>query len=278
MIGIKTYFLTPGWSLDANSIVLGSIITNPSEPQLALFKPAPGDVDSPINATEDADFTSAVDPEMPGLFGTFLRVFGLGDEPSFHYDRTTVLSYSYRQLHSQWFVPSQGLKLKAVAQTNRVAQFARASGYEASVYMVTGLKTVKGACVTTTSGKGKGWRISLSVNADGTDVAPTVFAIKLTELKLSADGKISSADFRDGPRLGGDANADDSNATEQTAADVQGRLDKEFDEAVFTVTDGYDEEDNVPCRIIAPNPACIDLLTAGSARMNPRASFSLAQR
>ncbi|KAK0637407.1 hypothetical protein B0T17DRAFT_504751 [Bombardia bombarda] len=271
MSSTKTYFLVPGWDFSTGSVPLGSIITNPTQPQLALFRPSPDDIDTPIHATDKAQFSTsgnsstagvngnhAINGSSAGLFGTFLNLFGLGSEDSFHYDRTTVLSYSFHQLHSAWFVPSDVLKRKAVAETDRVAQFCRATEYKTPVYLVTGLKTIKGAGVTTSSAKGSGWRVSLNVGAApadevGEEPLPIVWALQLEELKLSESGQLSSGGFNNG--LGD--------------AELQEVLNRGFGEGTFTIVKGVDEEDGTHCRIVASSPACIDLLTAGSARIDP---------
>ncbi|KAK3691975.1 hypothetical protein B0T22DRAFT_446110 [Podospora appendiculata] len=262
MHSVKTYFLVPGWDYPAGTVLLGSVITNPTQPQLALFRPSVDDIDTPIHGKDRAHFSaSSIKPETSadksaGLFGTFLNVFGLGQEASFHYDRKTVLSYSFRHLHSRWFDPSDALKHKAVIGTDRVAQFCRASDYKASVYMITGVKTIRGAGVTTASGKGTGWRVALSVGADESnpDALPITFAFELAELRLTPDGTILSA----AERTAGPHNLA-----------LQAKLDNEFGVATFAIVDGFDEEDGTPCRIVASSPACVDLLTAGSAKIDP---------
>ncbi|KAK0704630.1 hypothetical protein B0H67DRAFT_591875 [Lasiosphaeris hirsuta] len=271
----KTYILAPGWDLHEGSVQLGSIITNPLRPQLAIFKPPLEEIDSRIHVSGRDEFNSTVDTSensTPGLFSTFLSLFGLGDEPSFHYDRKHVLSYSFRKLHMRWFSPSDTLKHKAVVETDRVAQFCRAGNYKIPVYMVTGLKTISGAGVTTTSSRGNGWRVQLSVGASSTgsteqaeaeleEPQPVVFAFQLTELRLSPGGEIASANF-----------LDKSNPTDpgQSAAALQQRLDKELGETAFAIMQGLDEEDGTQCEIISPSTACVDLLTASSAKIPSR--------
>ncbi|GAB1320871.1 hypothetical protein MFIFM68171_11081 [Madurella fahalii] len=267
MTNPKTYFLTRGWDFPVNSITLGSIITNPMQPQLALFRPSPDKMGSPVHVTEKPLFSSADGAgsggsggggKPPGLFRTFVSLFGLGNEESFQYDRKSVLAYSFRGLRASRFEPGDELMREAVAQ-ERPAQFLRASGYSASLYMITGVKSICGAGVTTASGKGTGWRVALSVgleesadSADGAAVgSPAVFAFQVVELKVSSDGVVTMV-----------------GVAEQSVADFQARLDREFGEAEFEVSEGLDEEDGASCRIVAPSPACVDLLTAGSARID----------
>ncbi|KAK3380438.1 hypothetical protein B0T24DRAFT_615407 [Lasiosphaeria ovina] len=266
----KTVFLAPGWECQAGSVLLGSVFTNPSQPQLALFKPSPGDIDTTVKTSEKATFAASIDPagdSRPGLFRTFLRLFGVGDEEEVHYDRKTVEWYSFRGLRTESFVPSEALKHKALAQTDRVAQFCRASDYKASVYMVTGIKTIEGAGVKAPSRKRTGWHLSINVDApswnepseqEAPGESPSVvFAFELLELKLSAAGE--TIDVGDG-----------SGSATGSTADAQKTLELEFGEAALTVVEGFDEEDDVHVRIVASSPAGVDLLTAGSARIGSR--------
>ncbi|KXX82654.1 hypothetical protein MMYC01_201056 [Madurella mycetomatis] len=260
MTNTKTYFLARGWDFPLNSITLGSIITNPMQPQLALYRPSPENLGSLIHTTERPLFSSAEsdDGQPAGLFRTFLTLFGLGNEESFHYDRKSVLSYWFRGLRASCFEPSDELKREAVGQ-ERTAQFLCASGHNASVYMITGVKSIRGAGVMTASGRRRGWQVALSVGleekAEGTDGAaagsPVAFAFQVVELKVSSGGVVTTV---------GEA--------EQDVAEFQARLDREFGEAEFEVVEGLDEEDGASCTIVAPSPTCVDLLTAGSARID----------
>ncbi|KAK3313720.1 hypothetical protein B0H66DRAFT_358923 [Apodospora peruviana] len=269
---VRTYFLAPGWDYPANSVLLGSVITNPTQPQLALFKPSPQDFDSPVSASEKAQFAMDLarsgKSHGPGLFGTFLNQHGLGSEDSFHYDRKTVRSYSFQHMQSRSFEPSESFRRKAVAETDRVAAFCRASDFKAPVYMVTGLKAIQGAGVTISSRKGNGWRLSLGLNIGSSDdhtlqdgggseggPSPIVFAFQLTEIRLSPSGLVSSPD--------------DLSSTNSDPSNIQQRLDGAFGEGAFVVMDGFDEADGTPCRIIGSSQASFDLLTASSAKIDP---------
>lgn len=260
MTNTKTYFLVRGWDFPLNSITLGSIITNPMQPQLALYQPSPESLGSPVHTTGRPLFSSAEsnDGKPAGLFRTFVALFGLGSEESFHYDRRSVLSYSFRGLQTSCFEPTDGFKREAVGQA-RVAQFLRVGGRGASVYVITGIKSIRGAGVTTASGKGRGWRVALSVGLEekaeevggAAAGSPVAFAFQAVELKVSSDGAVTTV-----------------GAAEQDVAEFQARLGREFGDAEFQVVEGLDEEDGAPCRIVAPNPTCVDLLTAGSARID----------
>ncbi|KAK3990129.1 hypothetical protein QBC44DRAFT_325677 [Cladorrhinum sp. PSN332] len=246
----KTFFLVNGWDSPKDSFTLGSIIINPMHPQLALFRPEPFKNPRTISSTKSEYVGNVADDDHRsfGLFRTFLRLYGLGEEDSFHYDRKSVLSYSIRQLESASFELNDELRRKAI-EDERVAQFLRASDYKASVFMVRGVRTVKGAGVTTGSSKGNGWKVKLNVDGE----IPVVYALELVELKASTAGEVVM--FK---ALGVD----------DTVEKLQDRLNQDFGEATFTVIDGFDEESGDECKIVASSPAYLDLLTAGSARIN----------
>ncbi|KAK1832216.1 hypothetical protein QBC39DRAFT_348943 [Podospora conica] len=253
-----TYFIAPGWDLHANAIPLGSVIVHPTQPQVSLFTPQPQDLASPAIQITDNPQSTGKPPlhrdGITGLFGTFLDLHGLGDEASLQYDRHAVLSYSLTGIKTARFTPSVELKERALAPEGRVAQYLRAGDGPSRVFMVTGVKTVTGASVTTASGKGTAWRVVLSVGVEGGVVdeeAPVVFAFELEELTLDGEEKV----------LG-------------EGGMVKERLDEVFGEDVLTVLEGVDEAEGVACTIVASSPTCVDLLTASSARIGRDASRS----
>jgi len=253
----RGYFLAPGWTTLSGPTLLGTIITHPTQPTTPIFAPALSDIDTPIHAKCHPDFASGDLDEKPphGLFGTFLTLFGLGDnEIAFRYDRKNILAYSFRGQQTTWFSPSISLLRKAGAPEGRVAAMFRAgaeSGAAVSVYMITGIKTVKGAKVTAASGKGRGWRATLGLDAEE-EGEGVLFAFQLTELKLPGGGETVVeviCDDTEGGKV------------------LQRKLDEEFGEETFTVLEGFDEANGERCRIVTPSPTHVDLLTASSARI-----------
>ncbi|KAH7094545.1 hypothetical protein FB567DRAFT_6039 [Paraphoma chrysanthemicola] len=269
----KTYFLVSGWDFPVGSITLGSVISSPTQPHLPLFTPAEDDIGI-THPTTKKKFTGNVTAEKAdkaGLFFRFLDMFGLGAEASYHYDRKTVLTYSFRKLNTNWFVPSDELKKKATKDNARVASFCRDSDYEASVYMITGLKTVEGAGVTTSSSKSKGWKAFLGLEAGPVNVGPSgehngqmseefgfenstpiVFAFQLLELKLSETGEITASPFNDGALFDAGGADKEREVEYSSRAITQERLDEEFGQATFEIEACVDEEDDSPCLVVAP--------------------------
>ncbi|VBB81540.1 Putative protein of unknown function [Podospora comata] len=251
----NAYFLISGWDISEGTIALDSIITDPMHPQLALFKPS-----SPVEATTimKSHFINREDESNHhpiALFRLFVNLFGLGNDDLFHNNRKKpILCYSIRGLQTSSFMPSSDeLKLKGISESERALQFLNASKNQASMFMVTGIKSIRGASVRTESNKGWGWVVELSVgleSGDGEGKA-TAFAFELTRLKLSDSGDLVAV----GDGL-------------KSIDKLQSRLDKEFGEAIFTVFSTTDEQTGESCQAIAPSPARVDLLTASSARIN----------
>ncbi|KAK4177999.1 hypothetical protein QBC36DRAFT_325740 [Triangularia setosa] len=140
-----------------------------------------------------------------------------------------------------------------MVETERVVQFLRASKNRVSVFMVTGIKSIRGASVRTESNKGPGWTVELRVGLekDSSEGQAVVFAFELVQLQLSDSGDIITL----------------SNGSEPLDK-LQGRLDDEFGEATFAVLGTTDEQTGDFCQVVAPSPACVDLLTASSARID----------
>lgn len=243
-----TYFLSPGWSLPTPSLPLGSIITHPTAPHPPIFTPSPPI--TPTTTSPPRDFT-AKPPLHPtgitGLFGTFLARHGLSgadDEEALQYDRHAILSYSARGVTTSRFTPTEAVKSEALAPGGRVAAYLAAGG--GRVFMVTAVKSVKGAGVVLGSGMGGGWRVRLGVEEeDGQGEAEgVVFAFEVEEVG--------------GRGLLGEEEG------------LEGRLEGVFGEGAFEVLEGVDEgegEGEGVCRIVVARRGCVDLLTAGSARI-----------
>lgn len=243
-----TYFLPPGWSLPVPSLPLGSIITHPTAPHPPIFVPSSPPPSTTTTSPRDFTGKPPLHPAggITGLFGTFLSRHGLGEgdeEESLQYDRHAVLSYSARGVTTARFRPTEEVKGEALAPGGRVAAYLGAGG--GRVFMVVGVKSVKGAGVVMGSGRGGGWRVTLGVGVEegAGEGEGVVYAFEVEELG------------------GGDGVLGDGEGLEE-------RLGGVFGEGVFEVLEGVDEsEGEGGCRIVVARRGCVDLLTAGSARI-----------
>ncbi|KAK4211999.1 hypothetical protein QBC37DRAFT_425775 [Rhypophila decipiens] len=264
----KTYFLVPGWTYSMDSITLGSIITNPAQPEIALAKsPSIGNLDSHPERTRSlqSQLTSNNPDGGPGLFGTFLNQYGLGNEESLQYDRKSVTSYSFSQMKSANHIPDEQMITRLV-DSQRVENYLN---NKMPIYMITGIKSVRGAGVTVTSSIGPGWQVSLSVGAapgSSNGLQSVVYAFRVSEVIARGNGE---ADSERSVSLN-EFNAPAVSESEGNRI-AQEKLDKKFGEGTFTLIDGFDEMDEKPCLIVTPSLAPFDILTAGSARTDPTA-------
>ncbi|EXJ77651.1 hypothetical protein A1O3_09880 [Capronia epimyces CBS 606.96] len=226
---VKTYFLVPGWDFPADSIPLGAVIDDAYQPQPTLFTPERSTIDTKIFPTDKFDFSATISEGRKGEFGLlakFLSVFGLGAEASLKYDRKHVETYSFQHMHTEWFEPSRKFLDAAVAQSE-VAAFLEQMDYEQPVYMVTGVKTVKGAGVTTSKTRGRGWKaffgvdgtpagVPVAIGPKGEDGSTTSneatfqnsshigFAYRLKKITCSRDKTVESTNHTAGALFGTD--------------------------------------------------------------------------
>jgi len=229
----KTYFLTPGWDFPAGSIVLGSIIEDPRQPESTLYIPEPDSITPTIYASDKYDFSSTLSHSRKGhcgLFARFLQVFGIGGEVSVHCDRTKVDRYAFKHMHTEWFISSAPFIEKAMSPspssaTSELVNFLKQTNYEEAVYMIIGLKTVEGASITTFRRKDRSFTAALRVNAtpvglplsagpeatyDGEESdettfqssTPIVVAYRLKEIKFGKKRETKIKDYTAGALFG----------------------------------------------------------------------------
>ncbi|KAL7893481.1 hypothetical protein HDV63DRAFT_387175 [Trichoderma sp. SZMC 28014] len=272
----KTYFLVSSWDFPKGSICLGSLTSSPAQPHITLYKPNSEDIDTPTFPTTKSNFSAVIESEKGhkgGLFFRFLDLFGLGASASVQFDRKALLKYAFEHMHTEWFLPSDKLVEKAV-RSNRVVSYFRRTGYESPLYMITGLKIVEGASVTTVKNKGKGFVAFLGVDAEPVSVGPQtdhksqdselqtfsnstpiVFAFQLMEVRCDADGSVATKEYNNGALFGLDSENDlpadelENTSTEQVTSEA---IQAEFGDA-FLAFASMDEEDGLPCTAILPN-------------------------
>jgi hypothetical protein len=276
----KTYFIVPTWDFPVRSIKLGNLIADPNRPQSILRAAEAADLDTPTYPSDKYDFTQKIGATKKGKYGLFARfcqVVGIGAEASVHHDEKRTEEYSFEHMHTEWFVPSEELVKKACT-VPRVVDYLEQMNFETPVYMVTGVKTVEGASVTTDRSKGRGFfalfgvdgtpaGIPLSLgseashDSDGTVFATfknsshIVFAFQLREIRCK-EGKINSnKEYLDGALFGVDKS---SWGPEMTIASVE--MTKEVmqqslgESVVESVVESFDEGGNEDCYTVVPSP------------------------
>lgn len=171
---VKTYFLVPGWDFPIGSIQLGSIIASPSFPHRSLTENDIIPIDTKVHLSDKYDFSTTLDKSKSkkfGLWAQFLQIFGLGAEASVSFDKSTIDTYAFQHMQTAWFLPSKAFVDACVKNTN-VVEFLEQTNFRKHLYIITGLKTVEGASVTTVKIKGRG--VNAKLGFDGTLAAVPV--------------------------------------------------------------------------------------------------------
>jgi hypothetical protein len=170
---LKYYFLVPGYDFPISSVTLGCIITDLTQPHDAYFTVEEGDIDpTKIMPTDKYDFSTTVTDKSvkkAGLFARFSNFVTFGAEGNAQFDKATNKVYTFKHMHTEWFLPTNTLLDKAV-KSERVANYLRDTDFQEPVYMVTSVKTVMGTSVATSNSKGRGIVIMLGVDASAVGV------------------------------------------------------------------------------------------------------------
>lgn len=141
----RTYFLCPGFDYPPESISLGSIISSPSEPSVALnmdddFRPPKGVIKL---AQEGATIRREDLRQVKhGIISIFLRLTGFGSDA----DQVEGIedTFKFSKIETVYYKPSEEYVQKAV-QSEDVKFFLASSLFRKPLYLVTGLKIVRGA-------------------------------------------------------------------------------------------------------------------------------------
>lgn len=171
---VKTYFLVPGWDFPVGSIQLGSIIASPSFPHRSFIENDIIPIDTKVHLSDKFNFSTTLDKSKSnkfGLWAQFLQIFGLGAEASVSFDKGAIDTYAFQHMQTTWFLPSKAFVDACVKNTN-VVDFLEQTNFRKPLYIITGLKTVEGASVTTVNSKGRG--VNAKLGFDGTSAAVPV--------------------------------------------------------------------------------------------------------
>jgi hypothetical protein len=178
-------------------------------------------------------------------------------------------------MRTEWFVPGDEFLRKAV-DSQKVTDYLEQVDYEAPVYVVTGIKTVRGASVTILKSKAQGWRAALGLDttavgapvsigpeaehdSSATEYATfensshIVFAFQLMEMRCDEEKAISVTPYTTGALLGLDVAKKDTRKTTDTKKHF---FEEELKQAFGDrVTETFDEADEEECFCVIPGRA-----------------------
>jgi len=166
-------------------------------------------------------------------------------------------------METKWFIPSRAFIKKAVEDAE-VVDFLKQIDYADPVYMITGIKTVGGASVTTSSKRTRGWKAFLGIDATATgapiSIGPDaaddnetsdkatfenssriVFAYQLLQItsEPGTDKKIESKNYATGALFGA---GEDKKELKLELREVEG----------LNTLEVFDEEEEEECLCVLP--------------------------
>jgi hypothetical protein len=268
----KSYFLVPSWDLGPEDVVLGSVIANIKHPQRRLsseslaaqidtYQPAPTE-------TRDISGTAKGSTEWnAGLFATFVQYVTVGGKISYRSKSTLEVKYSCERMETRRFSPSIQ-HVNAAAKDVGTVQHLKMGGFGATVFLITGVKTVYNVSITTiesTAKKGQlqvGLDIPLAQTTVGpktglmheqheqctqTFKGPIVFAFEVEKIRVKTSGKVMSKQHISGAMLSttsdGETDLEVEKAGEQLDED-------EIDDLDVETSQGIDDQTGEACVIV----------------------------
>lgn len=150
-----------------------ALISGGEEPSPASLVPT---IDTQIHTIPKTNFRCTFSHHRSntwGLFAQFLSVFGIGAEGNVSFSRESADSYAFERLETRWFEPSRAFVEVASREAN-VQGFLRSAGRRTPVYVVTGIKIVSGATVSTAAHKSHGYGGKVGFDATSVGVPVTV--------------------------------------------------------------------------------------------------------
>jgi len=197
----KTFIPAPNCEYPPNgSIRLGVILSDPFDPGTCLNPdgPLPFPDNMPIQKPDPkTNWVQSAPSERGGLIGLwarFLEFIGIEAELSFSWESSKGNAYEFKEMQAEFFDPTMQYTEESVLNPP-VARYIKENRFHKPVYMITGVRIVKGADVAFSRSKAKDMK--LKVGADGKPAGvpagggfETGYHAKDNEdLKFSTDGQ-----------------------------------------------------------------------------------------
>ncbi|KIN03621.1 hypothetical protein OIDMADRAFT_177748 [Oidiodendron maius Zn] len=175
MSNLKYYFLVPNYDEfpENGPLFLGSIIANPKMPAKSLNKeccklPATEKV---IEGTPIRDWKNTLrkgDNGESSLWAKFLEILKMGFNARFTstHEMSEEDVYEFDLMTTKFFEPSDAYLKSAMLRAGVKRHLQASSGNNEPLFMVVGLKTVKGAKITQTIRSSKGRNTNLGMDGD----------------------------------------------------------------------------------------------------------------
>jgi hypothetical protein len=172
----KTWFLVPSWDIPPSAIRLGYLIADPTEPRYPLnpvpVSPMSGvTFDAPIIDTEvfvDTDHDgfsmhiSGGSSTNFGIWARFLHHIGIAANVKLILSTEASNRWVVEQAQTEWFSPSSSF-VRSSIKTKDVVDFLDMAGLQKPLYMITGVKTVTGASLSSSLIKGRSYGAKVGI-------------------------------------------------------------------------------------------------------------------
>ncbi|KAI1427236.1 hypothetical protein F5Y12DRAFT_180742 [Xylaria sp. FL1777] len=165
------FFLAPTWDYPSSSsgpIQLGNIITSVKTPERALYR-APMPDDSTVFSTAQSQVEFSIEKLFGGKLGIFTKllnaILGFGVDAAVNWEVNDTSHFIFESLETTQFSPEPGY-IHSCVSAEPVRRYLEKSRYRKPVYIITGLKTARGA--TARSLKARTVDGDISVGADAT--------------------------------------------------------------------------------------------------------------
>ncbi|KAG7289310.1 hypothetical protein NEMBOFW57_005677 [Staphylotrichum longicolle] len=231
---VPFFFYAPTWDFPPDGpIKLGNVLTSFKTPELPLYT-APPPTSDEVFLTEKRQVEFSHEKLREGQFSIltkFLSFLGAGVDLSASRSKSSEETMSFDRLETIQFFPREDY-IRTCVEAGAVRRFLEKTRYNKPVYIITGLKVIRGASARTLAGRSVGG--SLGVEIDGTfwsggsvpvsggpEISATVsrrqgtswdgssdfvLAYRVRKVKVSKKGAVRKAeDYTTGAMLGQDA-------------------------------------------------------------------------
>ncbi|KAI4132998.1 MAG: hypothetical protein LQ338_000466 [Usnochroma carphineum] len=160
MVQKKTYLLLPNFDYPPDGpIVLGSIITDPSDPGRSLNRGSiiPRPADCPVDVSTKNDWKGSKQRQASGRVGIWAKFVDVvaGGNLGVQGEKSSDDIYEFAEMETQFFEPTYQYIARSM-DIPAVMEYIKRTAFRKNAYMITGLKIVKGAKVATERRRGFG--------------------------------------------------------------------------------------------------------------------------
>ncbi|KAF2121626.1 hypothetical protein BDV96DRAFT_641012 [Lophiotrema nucula] len=206
----KSWFLAPTWDIPPTAVCLGHLITDFTDPRYPInpieggLMAGPQEITVPGIETEiftdtSSNFSMEISGDSStrlGIWGQFLRIIGISTEAKLVLSKGTANKYAFDEMVTQWFSPS-ATYVSLLVNTKNVRDFLELAGTKKPLYVITGVKSVSGATLSTSRSAGHTYNAKFGVDGAAAGAPMTVGP----EFERSSNEGLSITHYKDKPMV-----------------------------------------------------------------------------